>query len=362
MTRRAAFLLAIVLIVMAGDGFPPALGPVASGAQTPVPRVAPGFFDPAQRAGSAYKNVDPEYRRASYWARLHSLVIGATWLVSEHRVAARPLGTPDLGSLREHSRGATVTWIGHSTVLVQLDGVTFLTDPTWAERSGPFSGFVGVRRYTPPGIAFDDLPPIDFVLISHDHYDHLDEPTVRRLARKLDPLFVVPLGIKAWLADRGITDAVELDWGEWVTVKGLTVVCTPAQHGGGRTAIDQGRRLWSSWAVLGSKRFYFGGDTGYYRHFKETGDQLGPFDLAALPIGSYTPREIAKPVHTSPEEALQAALDLRASHLLGVHWGTFALAREPYDEPPARLRAEIARRQLDPASAWILKPGETKNW
>jgi len=357
MIRRAAFLLAIVLAVAATDGLPR-----GSDAQTQVPRVAPGFFDPARRAGSAYKNVDPEYRRASYWARLHSLVIGATWLVSEHRVAALPLGTPDLGALRERSRGATVTWIGHSTVLVQLDGVTFLTDPTWAERSGPFSGFVGVRRYTPAGIAFDDLPPIDFVLISHDHYDHLDEPTVRRLAREFDPIFIVPLGIKAWLADRGITNAVELDWGESVAVKGLTVVCTPAQHGGGRTAIDQGRRLWSSWAVLGSKRFYFGGDTGYYRHFKETGDQLGPFDLAALPIGSYTPREIAKPVHTSPEEALQAALDLRANRLLGVHWGTFALAREPYDEPPARLRAEIARRQLDPASAWILKPGETKNW
>ena len=361
MIRRAAFLLAIVLAA----GAPvrgPAETPAGSDAQTQVPRVAPGFFDPAQRAGSAYKNVDPEYRRASYWARLHSLVIGATWLVSEHRVAALPPGTPDLAPLRARSRGATVNWIGHSTVLVQLDGVTFLTDPTWAERSGPFSGFIGVRRYTPPGIPFDDLPPIDFVLISHDHYDHLDEPTVRRLASKFDPLFVVPLGIKAWLADRGITNAVELDWGESVTVKGLTVVCTPAQHGSGRTALDQGRRLWSSWAVLGSKRFYFAGDTGYYRHFKETGDRLGPFDLAALPIGSYTPREIAKPVHTSPEEALQAALDLRATHLLGVHWGTFALAREPYDEPPARLRAEIERRHLDPAASWILKPGETRDW
>ena len=362
MTRRAAFLLAFVLTVAAGDGFPPALGPAASGAQSALPRVASSFFDPAQRVGSAYKNLDPEYRRASSWARLHSLVMGATWLVSERRVAALPLATPDLRALREKSRGATVTWIGHSTVLVQLDGVTFLTDPTWAERSGPWSGFVGVHRYTPPGIAFDELPPIDFVLISHDHYDHLDEPTVRRLARKFDPLFVVPLGIKAWLADRGIARAVELDWGASVTVKGLTVICTPAQHGGGRTAIDQGRRLWSSWAVLGSKRFYFGGDSGYFRHFSETGDRLGPFDLAALPIGSYTPREIAKPVHMSPEEALQAALDLRASHLLGVHWGTFALAREPYDEPPIRLRAELERRHLGADTAWILNPGETRTW
>ena len=267
MSRSATLLLAVALTLLAGDGFSP-LGPGRSGAENAVPRVAPGFFDPAQRAGSAYKNLDPEYRRASYWARLHSLVTGATWLVSESRVAPLPLGTPDWAALRDRRPHApTVTWIGHSTVLVQLDGVNFLTDPTWADRSGPFSGFIGVRRYTPPGIPFDDLPPIDFVLISHDHYDHLDEPTVRRLARTSDPLFVVPLGIKAWLADRGITNAVELDWGESVTVKGLTVVCTPAQHGGGRTAIDQGRRLWSSWAVLGSKRFYFGGDTGYYRHF-----------------------------------------------------------------------------------------------
>jgi len=362
MTRGATFLLAIVLSVAAGDGFSATPSPDPAATQSQPPRVTPSYFDPAERAGSAYKNVDPEYRRASYWARLHSLVMGATWLVTENRVAALPLGTPDLAALRDRSHPPTVTWIGHATVLVQLDGVNFLTDPTWAERSGPFSGFIGVRRYTPPGIAFDDLPPIDFVLISHDHYDHLDEPTVRRLAGTFDPLFVVPLGIKAWLADRGITNAVELNWGESVTVKGLTVVCTPAQHGSGRTVIDQGRRLWSSWAVLGSKRFYFGGDTGYFRHFAETGERLGPFDLAALPIGSYTPREIAKPVHMSPEEALQATLDLRASHLLGVHWGTFALAREPYDEPPTRLRAEIERRHLGADTAWILNPGETRSW
>ena len=113
---------------------------------------------------------------------------------------------------------------------------------------------------------------------------------------------------------------------------------------------------------MGSKRFYFAGDTGYYRHFKEAGETLGPFDLAALPIGSYTPREIARPVHISPEEAVQAGLDLRATHILGVHWGTFALAREPYDEPPRRLAAEVERRHLDPATAWILEPGETRAW
>src|SRR5262249_9153505 len=147
----------------------------------------------------------------------------------------------------------------------------------------------------------------------HDHYDHLDEPTVRHLARRFDPLFVVPVGIKAWLADRGITNTVELSWGEETTVKGLTVVCTPAQHASGRTLSDQNRRLWASWAVLGSERFFFGGDTGYSKSFKEIGDVLGPFDLAALPIGSYTPRALARAVHMSPEDALDAWTDLRAS-------------------------------------------------
>jgi L-ascorbate metabolism protein UlaG (beta-lactamase superfamily) len=211
-------------------------------------------------------------------------------------------------------------------------------------------------------VSLEDLPPIDFVLISHDHYDHLDEPTVRRLARIFNPTFVVPLGLGAWLADRGITNSIELSWGQSTTVKGLTIVCAPAQHGSGRTLIDQGRRLWASWAVLGSRRFYFAGDSGYHSHFKEIGDALGPFDLAALPIGSYTPRSIARPGHISPEEALQAWTDLRGARFIGIHWGTFDLAREPYKEPLALIAAEVERRGLDPAAVWILKPGETLPW
>ena len=337
-----------------------------------APAAEPSVSDPAvlkvaglvvaPRGSHTFKNLDPAYKRASYFARLHSLFIGGTWLVPERRVSPLPAAVPDLTGLRSNHHDATVTWIGHSTVLVQLDGVNILTDPTWAGRSGPFSGLVGVRRYTPAPIRMEDLPPIDVVLISHDHYDHLDEPTVRKLARAFDPTFVVPLGIKSWLADRGIGNAVELDWGQSIAFKGLTIVCTPAQHGSGRTIVDQGRRLWASWAVLGSQRFYFAGDTGYYRHFKEIGDTLGPFDLAALPIGSYTPRAIARPVHISPEEALQAWTDLRAARFIGVHWGTFMLAREPYDEPPGRIAAEVARRRLDPDVVWIPKPGETLPW
>jgi len=346
--RQALWLLVLALLVGAGEA-------------APQPSVVAGI-PPAPRVGGKFRNLDPEYHRASMWARARSLIVGGTWLVGERRVAPLPIVKPDAAALRDNASRATVTWIGHSTLLVQLDGMNFLTDPTWASRSGPLSGRIGVGRYTPPAIAFDDLPRIDFVLISHDHYDHLDEPTVRHLAQQFNPRFVVPLGIKQWLADRGITNAVELNWGESITIGGLTVVCTPAQHGSGRTLLDQGQRLWASWAVLGSKRFYFAGDTGYYEHFKEIGETLGPFDLAALPIGSYTPRALAKPVHMSPEEALQAWTDLHATKFLGIHWGTFALAREPYDEPPRRIAEEVGRRHLDPGSVWIVEPGVTTAW
>jgi N-acyl-phosphatidylethanolamine-hydrolysing phospholipase D len=318
---------------------------------------------PKHHLADGFRNADPGWVRASAWVRVQHFVqrLGKT-LRGEPRIAALPVMAADAAGLRKNGQQATVTWIGHSTLLVQIDGVNFLTDPHWGERSGPFGGLVGVGRYTPPGMAFEDLPPIHFVLISHDHYDHLDEPTVVRLARTHDPRFIVPLGIKSWLADRGISNAIEMDWGESTTFMGLTIVCTPAQHFSGRTLNDQGRRLWASWAVLGSKRFYFGGDSGYFTHFREIGDAYGPFDLAALAIGSYTPRNLTRPVHTSPEDALQAWLDLRAARFIGIHWGTFALAEEPYDEPPQRLRAEVERRGLDPEPIWVFKPGETRHW
>jgi N-acyl-phosphatidylethanolamine-hydrolysing phospholipase D len=323
----------------------------------------PAIVLPRHHATGGFRNADPKFFRATTWMRVkHFATRIGPWMRGEPGGQALAAVTPDVVGIRENGQEATVTWIGHSTLLVQLDGVNFLTDPHWGSRSGPFGGMVGVGRYTPPGMAFDDLPRIDFVVISHDHYDHLDEPTVLRLARRDDPRFFVPLGIKAWLADRGITNVVELDWGETATFRGLTIACTPAQHFSGRTMADQGRRLWASWVVLGSKRFYFAGDSGYAAHFREIGEAYGPFDLAAMPIGSYTPRELTRAIHTSPEDALQAWLDVRGQRFVGIHWGTFALAQEPYDEPPKRLAAEAARREMDPEVIWVLKPGETRHW
>jgi N-acyl-phosphatidylethanolamine-hydrolysing phospholipase D len=357
-SRRRVF--SIVLTVALGTGL---FGAAASlpAERESVRSVVESHAADAPRARAVFRNQDPHFTRGPFLSRLQTFASGMTWLIAEHRVAALPAAQPDLQRLQSRGKAPSVTWIGHATVLAQLDGVTFLTDPNWSDVSGPF-GLIGVRRYTPPGVRFEDLPRIDFVLISHDHYDHPDEVTVKRLAQTFNPRFFVPRGIGAWLRDRGISNVEELDWGESTRIKGLTVVCAPAQHGSGRTLADQGRRLWSSWAVLGSKRFYFGGDTGYYGHFREIGNALGPFDLAALPIGSYTPRSTSRAVHMNPEEALQAWEDLRAREFLGIHWGTFALAREPYDEPPTRLAAEVARRGLPAERIWVPKPGLTLDW
>lgn len=350
-TRRAGACCAVALLLVGSE---------PSGLRAEVDTPA-GPLVAAKVVGSRYLNQDPHYTRGPLSARLHTLLTGMTWLVAERRVAALPSGHADLERLRGNSAVPTVAWIGHATVLVQLDGLTILTDPTWSNVVGPFN-LIGVHRYTPPGIRFEDLPRVDVVLISHDHYDHLDVATVKRLAASFDPHFIVPMGLKSWFVERGITNVTELNWGESTAEGGVTFVCTPAQHGGGRTLADQSHRLWSSWAVLGSKRFYFGGDSGYYHHFKDTGDAYGPFDLAALPIGSYTPRETARPVHMSPEEALQAFTDLRATTFVGIHWGTYGLAREPYDEPPKRIAAEVARRGLPSDHILVLAPGQTESW
>jgi len=267
-----------------------------------------------------------------------------------------------LSAIRSNPGADTLTWVGHSTLLVQLDGVNVLTDPHWSNRASPV-GFAGPKRVTPPGLQFEDLPPIHIVLISHDHYDHLDEATVKRLARAHQPLFLVPLGLRAWFAEIGITTVEELDWWQGRAVSGLTLTSVPAQHFSGRTPWDRNRRLWSGWTLAGrAKRLYVAGDTAYYGGLKEIGARLGPFDVAAIPIGAYQPPVIMKSGHTTPEEALRVLADVRGLHLVPVHWGTFDLAEEPLEEPPARLLAEARRLDLDAKRVWVLKHGETRRW
>ena len=277
-------------------------------------------------------------------------------------VANLPLQENDGRALRENRDGATITWVGHSTLVVQLDGVNLLTDPHWSGRASPVS-FAGPRRLTPPGLSLENLPPIHVVLISHDHYDHLDVATVKRVAEVHRPLFVVPLGLKAWFADLGIEHVEELDWWQSRSVRGLTLTCLPAQHFSGRAPWGQNRRLWSGWAVSGKdKRLFFAGDTGYYGVFEEIGARLGPFDVAAIPIGAYLPPRIMRMAHTTPEEALRLLRDVRGKNLVPIHWGTFDLAEEPIEEPPLRLEREARRLGLEHERIWVLKHGETRQW
>jgi L-ascorbate metabolism protein UlaG (beta-lactamase superfamily) len=237
-----------------------------------------------------------------------------------------------------------VTWFGHSSVLLEIDGHRVLADPVWGERVSPSPVF-GPRRLHPVPAPLAALPPVDAVLISHDHYDHLDLPTVRALLRGSAAPFVVPLGIGHHLRRWGVPGdrIVELDWDGSTTVGGLTLTCTEARHFSGRS-LRRNTTLWSSWAVAGpAHRVFFGGDTGYTPAFADIGRAYGPFDLTLLPIGAYSDRWPL--IHMDPEEAVRAHGDLTGGGgvLVPVHWATFNLGFHPWAEPAQRLRAAAER-------------------
>jgi N-acyl-phosphatidylethanolamine-hydrolysing phospholipase D len=344
--RLAIAAWTVILLLVAGD-----VGRLA--AQTAGSNVS------SHHLSQGFKNLDPSYS--------YSMLDRASRMFRRLGQAAQPRGKPfalkanDGAELRANGARATATWIGHSTFLIQLEGINLLTDPHWGDRASPLS-FAGPRRLIAPGLRFEDLPPIHAVVISHDHYDHLDPETVSRIARTHDALFVVPLGLRPVLFDLGAARVVELDWWESTVVGGLTIVCTPAQHSSGRTLTDQNRRLWSSWAVLGeSKRFFFAGDTGYFAGFKEIGARLGPFELATVPIGGYSAYVSRHPNHVNPEEAVRLFEDVGGQILVPMHWGTFDMNMEPFAEPPERLLREARRRGLE-ARMKVLVPGETLHW
>ncbi|MBI3782649.1 MAG: MBL fold metallo-hydrolase [Deltaproteobacteria bacterium] len=221
--------------------------------------------------------------------------------------------------------------------------------------------FAGPQRLVPPGVPLSSLPAVDFVTISHDHYDHLDLPSIAALAKR-GATFIVGLGMGNLVREVG-GHVVELDWWQDTDVAGVRVHCVPAQHFSGRTGLSQNERLWVSWVVEGpTRKFYHAGDTGYFDGFKEIGERLGPIDLAAVPIGAYDPESIMRFVHMNPEEAIHAAVDLRAKHAIAMHWGTFDLTDEPIDEPPKRFHAAAEKVGWNSDVAWILAVGETRRW
>lgn len=253
-----------------------------------------------------------------------------------------------------------MTWVGHATTLIQIDGVNILTDPIWSERCSPVS-FIGPKRYTPPGIKIDDLPKIDLIILSHNHYDHTDLPTLKQLEEKFHPLVLTGLGNRKLLLDEGIRNVQEMDWWEKTTMKDLQITFTPTQHFSGRGLFDRDKTLWGSYLISGKKeKVYFGGDTGYYTHFQEVTNQLGPVDIAILPIGATEPRWLMEPVHIDPKQAVQAFGDLKAKYLVPMHYMTFVLSDEPLDSPVPRTIEELKRAGFKEGQLVSLKIGESR--
>lgn len=237
--------------------------------------------------------------------------------------------------------GMRAAWLGHASVLFEIDGLRVMVDPVFSERVSPIA-FAGPKRFHATPIALQDLPPIDAVLISHDHYDHLDMPTIQYLAER-GSRFFVPLGVGAHLQRWGVAAAQvhDMQWWQSISLGAVTLVCTPARHYSGRDMFDYKQTLWSSWSVLGSQhRIYYSGDSGYASHFDAIGQRFGPFDLTLIKVGAYGPSDSWRDIHMSPEQAVQAHMQLRGATLLPVHWATFNLALHAWDEPIKRtLRA-----------------------
>ena len=266
-------------------------------------------------------------------------------------VGAVPLGTP----ATDETAGLRITWYGHSSALAELDGYKVLFDPVWSDRVSP-STVVGPKRLHPTPIPVEAIPVVDAVVISHDHYDHLDLPTIQALCKNQDTPFVVPLGVGAHLRRWQVPESriIELDWNEAAELGGLRITATAAQHFSGRGLRRDGT-LWASWAVAGpTRRVFYSGDTGYFDGYAEIGAEHGPFDVALVQIGAYRPSWAD--IHMTPEEGVATAVDVRAGLLIPVHWATFNLAMHAWTEPVDRVWREAKDRGLALA---VPRPGET---
>jgi len=261
----------------------------------------------------------------------------------------------------------TITWVGHTSFLIQIAGLNVLTDPIWSQRASPVQ-FVGPRRWVPPAIEFDRLPPIDVVMISHDHYDHLDTNTISRLVERYPAVvWHVPLGLAEFLKRSGARDVIELDWWGENSVAALKLTCVPAQHFSGRTLGRRNQTLWCGWTLRAPERsVFFAGDTALHPEFATIGQRCGPFELAILPIGAYEPRWFMGAVHMNPDDCIKAITQLAGAQkgerllMAAAHWGTFKLTDEPMDEPPALMRELWQAAGFDPTNLWIMRHGETR--
>jgi len=310
--------------------------------------------------GEHFFNPEPTIRRAN--GRRMSLftiirarlkkdpAVWATWPKHiENKAYAPPEGD-----------APSVTFIGHSTFLIRLPGLTILTDPVFSERCSP-SQRIGPRRVRAPGLALEALPEIDLILLSHNHYDHMDLISLRKIRRRFPAAAIVTtLGNKAYLAKKGLADAVELDWWESNDIGDSRVTVLPARHFAARSLWDRNETLWGGfWLAHRGLKLYFAGDSGYTKYFREIAARHGAPDLALLPIGAYEPRDFMGPVHMNPEDAVQAFRDLGASQAIGMHYGTFQLTAEPIDAPLHDLATALGKAGIRPERFRALDVGES---
>uniref|UniRef100_A0A4W3J4Q5 N-acyl-phosphatidylethanolamine-hydrolyzing phospholipase D n=1 Tax=Callorhinchus milii TaxID=7868 RepID=A0A4W3J4Q5_CALMI len=311
----------------------------------------------------------PAFTSVLKWALMekdHSNIPSSKEELDEALPIVEPYFVKDPELVGRTGNGIRVTWMGHASLMVEMEGLVILTDPIFSQRASPVQ-FLGPKRFRSPPCALSQLPTIDAVVISHTHYDHLDYNTVVSLNERFgsDLRWFVPLGLLDWMQKCGCENVIELDWWEENCVPGhddITFVFTPVQHWSKRTVTDDNKVLWGSWCVLGPwNRFFFAGDTGYCVAFEQIGKRYGPFDLAAIPIGAYEPRWFMKYQHVNPEEAVRIHIDVQAKKSVGIHWGTFALANEYYLEPRSKLEEARERYGLKPEDFFVLKHGESKN-
>jgi L-ascorbate metabolism protein UlaG (beta-lactamase superfamily) len=308
-----------------------------------------GYRNPPPGTGATPKGIAFYLRRV--WRSVFSPTIITDNLIPEHEV---------LRELASAQGEDSLTWLGHSTFLMSIEDKVILTDPFLTKRASPFS-WAGPKRLAPPAIRISNLPHIDAILVSHNHFDHLDARTVEALKDKEHIQVFVPRGLRQFFSERGYSRIKEFVWGDNVDWHGIRIRSLPAIHNSGRSASTEDKTLWCAWSISSPKlKIYFAGDTAYSSSlFKETGAHAGPFDYALVPIGAYEPRSVMKSSHVKPEEAALLGYELKAKVLVAMHWGTIELSDEPFLEPPARFK--IAALNFSSAlMPWILDIGETR--
>ena len=321
-----------------------AIGDRAAGKRRERVRRSPQFAD-----GRFHNTVPASPATAASAPRLLAAAVANR--DRRHPSAPIPVVTPDTGGDPD---GLHITWYGHSSALIEIDGHRVLVDPVWSERCSP-SRLVGPKRMHEPPVPLRSLPPLDAVLISHDHYDHLDADTIRNLADLQAAQFLVPLGVGAHLQSWGVpaTRIVELDWDETATVAGVTFVATAARHFSGR-GFTRDETLWASWVIAGpTRRVFYSGDTGYFPGFAQIGETHGPFDATLVQIGAYG--DAWPDIHMVPEDGVATHLDVRGGLMVPVHWCTFNLALHDWAEPADRVWSEAKARDVRLA---VPRPGE----